>query len=194
MWYSGQSYPVISQATRGLGLVKRLRCSSVFKQRYSFKGGRDKWEIRPVFSGNNGWATSNLFQENLLSVWSLRAGSLWRHIIIVLFSLIVEDHRLWFVGIKLYIFDASLICRRWDRLRGQSCDNLSASRSLPSITEVWPSVVYFEYCRFLLYRTEPYVKKFEVVDCDFIAVPLILAVLLFLVLFLNHCRIYCTLG
>ena len=67
MWYSGQSYPVIYQATRGLGLVKRLRCSSVFKQRYSFKGGRDKWEIRPVFSGNNGWATSNLFQENLLS-------------------------------------------------------------------------------------------------------------------------------
>ena len=76
MWYSGQSYPVIYQATRGLGLVKRLRCSSVFKQRYSFKGGRDKWEIRPVFSGNNGWATSNLFQENLLSVWSLRTGSL----------------------------------------------------------------------------------------------------------------------
>ena len=76
MWYSGQSYPVISQATRGLGLVKRLRCSSVFKQRYSFKGGRDKWEIRPVISGNNGWATSNLFQENLLSVWSLRTGSL----------------------------------------------------------------------------------------------------------------------
>ena len=76
MWYSGQSYPVIYQATRGLGLVKRLRCSSVFKQRYSFKGGWDKWEIRPVFSGNNGWATSNLFQENLLSVWSLRTGSL----------------------------------------------------------------------------------------------------------------------
>ena len=38
MWYSGQSYPVIYRATRGLGLVKRLRCSYVFKQKYSFKG------------------------------------------------------------------------------------------------------------------------------------------------------------
>ena len=28
----------------------------------------------------------------------------------------------------------------------------------------------------MLYRTEPSVKKVEVVDCDFIAVPLILAV------------------
>ena len=38
MWYSGQSYLVIYRATRGLGLVKRLRCSSVFRQKYSFKG------------------------------------------------------------------------------------------------------------------------------------------------------------
>ena len=38
MRYSGQSYLVIYRATRGLGLVKRLRCSSVFKQKYSFKG------------------------------------------------------------------------------------------------------------------------------------------------------------
>ena len=38
MWYSGQSYPVIYRATRSLGLVKRLRCSYVFKQKYSFKG------------------------------------------------------------------------------------------------------------------------------------------------------------
>ena len=38
MWYSGQSYPAIYRATRGLGLVKRLRCSYVFKQKYSFKG------------------------------------------------------------------------------------------------------------------------------------------------------------
>ena len=38
MWYSGQSYPVIYQATRGLGLVKRLRCGFVLKQKYSFKG------------------------------------------------------------------------------------------------------------------------------------------------------------
>ena len=119
---------------------------------------------------------------------------MWRHITIALFCLIVEDHRLWFVGIKLYIFDASLICRRWDRLRGQSCDNLCASRSLPSITEVWPSVVYFEYCRFLLYRTEPSVKIWSSrLWCDFIAVPLILAVL-FLVLFLNYRWIYCTFG
>ena len=86
-----------------------------------------------------------------------------------------------------------LICRKWDRLRGQSYDYLSASRSLPSITEVWPSVVYFEYCWFLPYRTEPSVKKIEVVDCDFIAVPLIW-LFCFLVLFLNHCRIYCTFG
>ena len=63
--------------------------------------------------------------------------------------------------------------------RSQSCDYLSASRSLPSITEVWPSVVYFEYCGFLPYRTEPSAKKIEVVDCDFIAVPLILAGLSF---------------
>ena len=45
MRYSAQSYLVIYRATRGLGLVKRLRCSSVFKQKYSFKGGRDKWKI-----------------------------------------------------------------------------------------------------------------------------------------------------
>ena len=38
VWYRGQSFPVIYRATRGLGLVKRLRCSSVFKQKYSFKG------------------------------------------------------------------------------------------------------------------------------------------------------------
>ena len=38
MTYSGQSYPVIYRAARGLGLVKRLRCNSVFKQKYSFKG------------------------------------------------------------------------------------------------------------------------------------------------------------
>ena len=38
MTYSGQSYLVIYRAARGLGLVKRLRCSSVFKQKYSFKG------------------------------------------------------------------------------------------------------------------------------------------------------------
>ena len=38
MWYSGQSYPAIYRATRGLGLVKRLRCGYVFKQKYSFKG------------------------------------------------------------------------------------------------------------------------------------------------------------
>ena len=119
---------------------------------------------------------------------------MWRHITIVLFCLIVEDHRLWFVGMKLYIFDASLICRRWTRLRGQSCDNLSASRSLPSITKVWPSVFYFEYCRFLLYRTEPSVKIWSSrLWCDFIAVPLILADL-FLVLLLNHWWIYCAFG
>ena len=35
MWYIGQSYLVIY---RGLELVKRLLCSSVFKQKYSFKG------------------------------------------------------------------------------------------------------------------------------------------------------------
>ena len=38
MWYSGQSYPVIYWATRGLEKVKRVRCSYVFKQKYSFKG------------------------------------------------------------------------------------------------------------------------------------------------------------
>ena len=38
MTYSGQSYRVIYRAARGLGLVKRLRCNSVFKQKYSFKG------------------------------------------------------------------------------------------------------------------------------------------------------------
>ena len=38
MTYSGQSYLVIYRAARGLGLVKRLRCNSVFKQKYSFKG------------------------------------------------------------------------------------------------------------------------------------------------------------
>ena len=32
---------------------------------------------------------------------------MWCHIIIDLFSLIVEDHRLWFVDAKFYIFDAS---------------------------------------------------------------------------------------
>ena len=102
------------------------------------------------------------------------------HNCFIFFNLIVEDHRLWFVGIQLHIFDASLICRRWDRLRGQSCDNLSASWSLPSITEVWPSVVYFEYFRFLLYRTEPPVKVWSSrLWCDFIAVPLILGVLFF---------------
>ena len=53
---------------------------------------------------------------------------------------------------------------------------MSASQSLPSVTEVWPSVIYLEYCGFLLYRTEPSVKKGKVLDCDFIAVPLILAV------------------
>ena len=76
MWYSGQSYLVIYRATRGLGLVKRLRCSSVFKQKYSFKGGRDKWKIWPVFSSNNGWTSSCWFQENLLSAWSLLTRSL----------------------------------------------------------------------------------------------------------------------
>ena len=76
----------------------------------------------------------------------------------------------------IYFLTLILICQRWDRLRGQSCDYLSASRSLPSVTEVWPSVIYLEYCGFLLYRTEPSVKKVEVVDCDFIAVPLMLAV------------------
>ena len=103
---------------------------------------------------------------------------MWCHIIIDLFSLIVEDHRLWFVDAKLYIFWCFiLICQRWDRLRGQSCDYLSASRSLPSNTEVWPSVIYLEYCGFLLYRTEPSIKKkVELVYCDFIAVPLISAV------------------
>ena len=74
MWYSGQSYPVIYRATRGSGLVKRLRCSNFFKQKYSFKGGRDKWKIWPVFSGN--WS-----QENMLFAWSLRTGSLASHII-----------------------------------------------------------------------------------------------------------------
>ena len=44
------------------------------------------------------------------------------------------------------------------------------------IHRVWLSVFYLEYCRFLLYRTESSVKKVEVVDCDFIAVPLSLAV------------------
>ena len=48
--------------------------------------------------------------------------------------------------------------------------------SLPLVAEVWPSVIYLEYCGFLLYRTEPSVKKVEVVDCDFIAVPLMLSV------------------
>ena len=38
MWYSGLSFLVIYRATRGLGLVKRLRYSSFFKQKYSFKG------------------------------------------------------------------------------------------------------------------------------------------------------------
>ena len=48
---------------------------------------------------------------------------------------------------------------------------------LPSVTEVWPSVIYLEYCGFLLYRTEPSVKKVEVVDCDFFGVvPLMSAV------------------
>ena len=42
---------------------------------------------------------------------------------------------------------------------------MSASRSLPSITGAWPSVVYLEYCRFLLNRTEPSVTKFEVIYC-----------------------------
>ena len=102
---------------------------------------------------------------------------MWCHIIIDLFSLIVEDHRLWFVDAKLYIFwRFILICQRWDRLRGQSCDYLSASWSLPSVREVWPSVIYLEYFGFLLYRIEPSVKKVEVVDYDFIAVPLIIAV------------------
>ena len=102
---------------------------------------------------------------------------MWCHIIMVLFSLIVEDHRLWFLDAKLYTFwRFILICQRWDRLRGQSCDYLSASRSLPLVTEVWPSVIYLEYCGFLPYRTEPSVKKVEVVDCDFIAVPLMLSV------------------
>ena len=78
---------------------------------------------------------------------------------------------------KIYTFwRFILICQKWDRLRGQSCDYLSASQSLPSVTEVWPSVIYLEYCGFLLYRTEPFVKKVKVVDCGFIAVPLILAV------------------
>ena len=78
---------------------------------------------------------------------------------------------------KIYIFwRFILICQKWDRLRGQSCDYLSASQSLPSVTEVWPSAIYLEYCGFLLYRTEPSVKKVKVVDCDFIAVRLILAV------------------
>ena len=53
---------------------------------------------------------------------------------------------------------------------------MSASQSLPSVTEVWSSVIYLEYCGFLLYRTEPFVKKVKVADCGFIAVPLILAV------------------
>ena len=102
---------------------------------------------------------------------------MWCHIIMDLFSLIVEDHRWWFVDAKLYTFwRFILICQRWDRLRGQSCDYLSTSRSLPLVTEVWPSVIYLEYCGFLLYRTEPSVKKVEVVDCDFIAVPLMLSV------------------
>ena len=49
--------------------------------------------------------------------------------------------------------------------------------SLPSVTEVWPSVIYLEYCGFLLYHTEPSVKKVEVVDCDFFGVvPLMSAV------------------
>ena len=78
---------------------------------------------------------------------------------------------------KIYTFwRFILICQRWDRLRGQSCDYLSASQSLPSVTEVWPSAIYLEYCGFLLYRTEPSVKKVKAVDCDFIAVLLILAV------------------
>ena len=42
----------------------------------------------------------------------------------------------------LYFWRFILICQRWDRLRGQSCDYLSASRSLPSVREVWPSVIY----------------------------------------------------
>ena len=86
---------------------------------------------------------------------------MWRHITIALFSLIVEDHRLWFVDIKLYIFDTSPDLPEVRSRRSQSCDYLSASQSLPSITEVWPSVVYFEYCGFLLYRTEPSVKKLK---------------------------------
>ena len=53
---------------------------------------------------------------------------------------------------------------------------MCALQSLPSVTEVWPSVIYSEYCGFLLYRTKLLVKKVKVVDCGFIAVPLILAV------------------
>ena len=78
---------------------------------------------------------------------------------------------------KIYTFwRFILICQKWDRLRCQSCDYLSASQSLPSVTEVWPSAISLEYCGFLLYRTEPSVKKVEVVDCDFIAVPQIITV------------------
>ena len=73
----------------------------------------------------------------------------------------VRRHKIRYIWIPIW--------RRWDWLRGQSWYYLLASRSLPSFTEIWPSVVYLEYYRFLF-------KKVEVVDCDFIAVPLIWAV------------------
>ena len=44
--------------------------------------------------------------DNILPT-SWGKSSMWCHIIIDLFSLIVEDHILWFVDAKLYIFDAS---------------------------------------------------------------------------------------
>ena len=75
MWYSGQSYPVIYRATRGLGLVKRLRCSYVFKQKYSFKGVGTSRKFDQYFLITTD-EQPDWFQENLLSAWSLRTGSL----------------------------------------------------------------------------------------------------------------------
>ena len=73
---------------------------------------------------------------------------MWCHITIDLFSLIVEDHRLCFVDAKLYILTPYPDLPEVRSAEDQSCDYLSTSRSLPSITEVWPSVIYLEYCGF----------------------------------------------
>ena len=45
--------------------------------------------------------------SNNILAYSKDKSTMWRHITIVLFSLIVGDYRLWLVDMKLYIFDAS---------------------------------------------------------------------------------------